>query len=182
MPHLKFSGTHFVRHNRFASLWQPLLVLGVSLILVVRLLLQVSHYAVNIFFSDQWDLYNATLFEKHSLWEMFRWQHGPHRLGLGALLSKLAESHFRWNSRTEAFLATAIITVAALCALYLKTRLWGSLTIFDIAIPVIFFTPTQYESLWVTPDFAHGPLPLFLVVLYCLALTCARALTRYALV
>jgi hypothetical protein len=137
---------------------------------------------VNIFFSDQWDFNNATLFQKHSLWEMFRWQHGPHRLGLGALLSKLAEPHFRWNSRAEAFLATAIITVAALCALYLKTRLCGSLNTFDIAIPVIFFTPTQYESLWVTPDFAHGPLPLLLMLLYCLALTCERAVTRYVLV
>jgi hypothetical protein len=137
---------------------------------------------VNIFFSDQWDFYSATLFEKHSLWQMFRWQHGPHRMGLGTLLSKLLEPHFQWSSRGEAFVATTIVTLAALCALYLKIRVWGPLSFADIAIPLIFFTPAQYESLWVTTDFAHGPLPLLLLVLYCLALTLEGTVTRYVLV
>jgi hypothetical protein len=159
-----------------------LIVMGAFLILAGRLFWQVSHYAVNIFFSDQWDFYNATLFEKHTLGQMFRWQHGPHRLGLGALLSVVLEPYFHWNSRAEAFLATTIIVVAALFALYLKTRLYGALSILDTAIPIIFFTPAQYESLWVTPDFAHGPLPLLLIVLYVLALSCARTNLRYALV
>jgi hypothetical protein len=163
-------------------LWQSLFVTSLSVILAVRLFLQVSHFAVNLFFSDQWDFNNATLFEKHSVWEAFRWQHGPHRLGLGALLSKFLEPYFHWNSRGEAFLASTLVTIAAIFALYLKTRVWGPLSLSDIAIPVIFFTPAQYESLWVTPDFAHGPLPLLLIVLYCLALTCRRATTRYVLV
>ncbi len=67
-------------------------------------------------------------------------------------------------------------------AFSLKIRLWGSLSFADIAIPLIFFTPAQYESLWVTTDFAHGPLPLLLLVLYCLALTFEGAGTRYVLV
>ena len=154
---------------------------GAFLFLAVRLFRQVSRYAVNIFYSDQWDFNDATLFQKHSLWEMFRWQHGPHRQGVGALLSKLVEPHFQWNSRVEAFLATGIVVIAALCALYLKTRLWGPLSFSDIAIPLIFFTPAQYENLWVTPNFSHGPLPLLLAVLYGLALTCERAVTRYGL-
>ena len=137
---------------------------------------------MNIFFSDQWFVDQGTLFQKHSLWEMFRWQYGPHRQGLGALLSYFLEPHFRWNSRGEAFLATAIVTAAALCAFYLKMRLWGPVRLFDIAIPLIFFTPAQFESLWVIPNFAHGPLPLLLMVLYCVALTCERAVTRYLLV
>ena len=183
MRHLNSTNTGQANGGeRPASLWPPLFVIGVSAILALRLFRQVSHYAVNIFFADQWDFDNSTLFERHSLWEIFRWQHGPHRLGLGQLLAKLAEPQFRWNSRGEAFLATAIVTLAALCALYLKTRVWGPLSFFDVAIPLIFFTPAQFESLWVTPDFAHGPLPLLLVVLYCLALSCERDVSRYALV
>ena len=163
-----------------SGFWRPVFVFSVSLFLAVRLFRQVSRYAVNIFFSDQWDFNDATLFQKHTLWEMFRWQHGPHRQGLGALFSRLVEPHFHWNSRVEAFLATAIIVVAALCALHLKTRLWGPLSFLDIAIPLIFFTPAQYENLWITPNFAHGPLPLVLVIVYCIALTCRRAVTRYS--
>lgn len=175
------STTQIARNEKERGLWQPLFVIAIFLVLAVRLFRQVSRYAVNIFYWDQWIFNNATLFERHSLWEMFRWQHGPHRLGLGALLSNLLEPHFRWNARSEAFLATAIVFVAALLALYLKTTLYGALSLSDIAIPIIFLTPAQYESLE-TPDFAHGPLPLLLLVLYCLALTCERAATRYVLV
>jgi len=52
----------------------------------------------------------------------------------------------------------------------------------DIAIPLIFFTPAQFESLWITPNLAHGPLPLLLIVLYCLAWTCELPAVRYTLV
>ena len=179
---MKSSSALLGGRDKTARLCQSLFVAGVFLFLAVRLFRQVARYAVNIFYSDQWDFNDATLFQRHSLWEMFRWQHGPHRQGLGALLSKLVEPHFRWDSRVEAFLATGIVVVAALCALYLKTRLWGPLSYSDIAIPLIFFAPAQYENLWVTPNFSHGPLPLLLAVLYCLALTCERAAVRYSLV
>jgi hypothetical protein len=52
----------------------------------------------------------------------------------------------------------------------------------DVIIPIIFFTPLQYETLFGTANFAHGPLPLLLIVLYCLAWTIRRPLLRYALV
>lgn len=165
-----------------SGFWRRVFVFGVSLILAARLFRLASQYAVNIFFSDQWDFDNATLFEKHSVWEMFRWQHGPHRQGLGALVSRLLEPMFHWNSRGEAFLATAVVIAAALCAFYLKTKLWGPVSFSDVAIPLIFFTPAQFETLWVTPNLAHGPLPLLLVVLYCIALTCERTTTKYALI
>lgn len=161
---------------------QPFFVLGVCLLLAVRLFLQVSRNAVNIFFSDQWAFEDATLFQKHTLWEIFRWRHGAHRLGVGGLLSHFLEPHFQWNSRDEAFLATAIVAIAALCAVYLKTRLWGPICLFDLVIPAIFLTPAQYESLWVTPEYSHGPLPLLLLVLYCLDLTCEREAARYTLI
>jgi hypothetical protein len=165
-----------------AGFWRHIFVFGVSLLLVVRLFRLVSHYAVNIFFSDQWDFDDATLFQKHTLWEMFRWQHGPHRQGLGAVISRLLEPHFGWNSRAEAFLATAIVVAAALCAFYLKTKLFGPISFWDVTIPLIFFAPAQFETLWVTPNLAHGPLPLLLVILYCLALTSERTSTRYILI
>lgn len=161
--------------------WEAPLVFGGFVLLAARLFLLVSRNAINIFYNDQWDFYDATLFQKHPLWEIFRWQYGPHRLGLGPLVSMFVEPWFRWNSRGEAFLATTIVAAAAVTALYLKTHLWGRLRWFDLAIPLIFFTPAQFESLWITPDLSHGPLPLLLIVLYCLALTCESAVARYAL-
>ena len=159
-----------------------ILLLGIVFVaLAGRLFKLISAYAVNIFYFDQWDFDDATLFQSHSLWQMFRWQHGPHRQGAGALLQWIAEPLFRWNSRTESFVVGGVIVVATLCALYLKSRLYGHLSISDAIIPIVFFTPLQYETLIGTANFAHGPLPLLLIVLYCLAWTIRRPALRYGL-
>ena len=150
--------------------------------LSARLLILISRYAVNVFFMDQWDFNEATLFEKHSLWEMFRWQNGPHRQGLGAVLSFLIEPLFHWNSRTESFLVGAIVILAAGAAFWLKRRLFGDLTFFDVSIALIVLTPLQYETLYITANLAHGPLPLLLVLSFCLAWTARSAPRRLGLV
>lgn len=159
-----------------------ILVGVIFLVLADRFFKLISAYAVNIFFSDQWDFDDATLFQSHSLWQMFSWQHGPHRQGAGALLQWIVEPLFRWNSRTESFVVGGVIVVAAICALYLKARLYGRVSASDVIIPIIFFTPLQYETLFVTTNFSHGPLPLLLIMLYCIAWTCGRPLLCYALV
>ena len=150
--------------------------------LAFRLFRLTAQYAVNIFFWDQWDFNDATLFEHHSLWQIFRFQHGPHRQGLGGVLAALVEPWFRWNSRSEAFLVTAIVVAAGLSMLYLKYRLFGSLAWTDVAIPMIVFSPSQWESIWNTVNLAHGILPVLLMVLYCLAWTWQNQRAKYALI
>jgi len=157
----------------------------VALVFVVyaaRMFLLISRYAVNIFFSDQWDFNEATLFHHHSLWQIFTWQHGPHRQGVGGLFEKLVDPMFLWNSRTESFFVGGVIVAAAIATSYLKRRLFGGLSITDVVIPALFFTSAQWETLFVTANFAHGPFPLLLVVLYCLSWTCSKNSFRYPLI
>ncbi len=143
------------------------LVLVTYLLSSARLFLLISRYSVNILAWDQWDIDEATLFQHHSLWEMFCWQNGPHRQGLGALFQKLIDPRIHWNSRYEAFAIGGIIFVAAVLALLLKIRLYGAIGYSDVLIPLLFLTPLQYETLTAAPNPAHGPLPLLLTVLYC---------------
>src|SRR5579862_5231912 len=117
-----------------------------------RLFRLISQYAVNIFFSDQWDFNDAALFQKHSLWEIFTWQHGPHRQGLGGLFAKLIEPLFQWNSRIESFVVGGVIVSAAICALCLKKRLYGRFSFWDVLIPALIFIPAQYETLLITAN------------------------------
>jgi hypothetical protein len=162
--------------------WQRLIVFAAFAALSVRLLVLISQHAVNVFFMDQWEFNDATLFQPHSLWQMFDWQHGPHRQGLGAILSYFIEPHFRWNSRSESFLIWTIVSFAALCGLWLKKRLFGSIGLFDVCIPLILLNYLEYETLFITANLAHGPLPLVLVLLYCLAWTVSRPRLRYPLI
>ena len=162
--------------------WKYAVVAASCIVLSVRLFELISNYAVNVFFSDQWDFNDAPLFQEHSLWEMFRWQHGPHRQGLGAVLAHFVEPRFGWNSRSEAFFVGILVVTATLCALWLKARLFGAISFFDVCIPLLFLNPLQFETLFMTANLAHGPLPLLLLLLYCLAWTIRRLPVRYGLV
>src|SRR5262245_2509253 len=149
--------------------WEFIVVFAAFAALSARLLVLISQYAVNVFFMHQLEVSEVTLFQMHSLWETFRWQNGPHRQGLGSVLSFLIDPLFQWNSRAESFLVGAIVILAAGSALWLKHRLFGNFTFFDVCIPLILLTPLQYETLYITANLAHGPLPLLLVILFCLA-------------
>lgn len=157
-------------------------VSGVFLVYAIRIFRLISRYAVNVFFFDQWDFDKTTLFQRHSVWQMFSAQHGPHRQGVGALFQKIVEPLFRWNSRTESFVVGGVIVVAAICALGLKRKLFGSVSVFDVVIPAILFTTAQWQTLFMSQNFAHGPFPLLLLLLYCLAWTSRRQAVRYPLV
>jgi hypothetical protein len=168
--------------SRMVKLRISLLVAIAFIICGARMFRLISRYAVNVFFADQWDFNNATLFERHSLWQMFRWQHGPHRQGVGALFEKMVDPLFGWNSRTESFVIGGVIVAAAICALWLKKRLYGKISVFDVAIPAILFTTAQWQTLFMTQNFAHGPFPLLLLLLYCLSWSSKTQGARYPLV
>jgi len=148
-----------------------LAVSTVGVLCAARLIHLVELYSVNIFFGDQWQFDEATIFQPHSLIEIFRWQHGPHRQGVGGVLSKLLEPLFHWNSRYEALGIVGIICLAAVLALWLKVRLFGGIGYFDVVIPLLFLTPIQYQVFLEIPNPSHGPLPLLLVICYCLCWT-----------
>jgi hypothetical protein len=151
-------------------------VLGARFFWIIR------KYAVNIFFMDQWDY--LTLFFNHqsSVRHLFFWEHGPHREGIGLLPDKFLYPLFHWDARVDSYLIGGAIFVAMLLALRLRYRLFGSLSYSDVAIPVIFLTMAQHETLLSTPNPAHSGFPLLLIVLYCLALLARNGLPRYALV
>lgn len=156
-----------------------LALLSASALLAARLFLIVKRYSVNVLYHDQWIFDDATIFQNHSLLEIFRWQHGPHRLGLGGVLSEVIEPSLHWNSRYEAFGVWGIICLGCVAAIWLKIRLFARLGYADIVIPLLFFTPVQYESLIGGVSPSHGPLPLLLVTLYCLAWTIKAEKSRY---
>jgi len=147
--------------------WPHLLVFVAYCVLGIRFFRLISQDAVNLLFWDPWDFDDATLFQQHSVWEMFRWQHGWHRQGLGALLQAVVEPWIRWNGRYEAFLLGAVIFGVALLALLLKVRLYGNIEYSDVLVPLLFLSPLQYETLVWSPNPSQGALPLLLTILYC---------------
>ncbi len=139
------------------------LVVGTYLLLRAQLFSLISLYAVNVLFSDQWEFDDAPLFQHHFIWEMFRWQHGQQRQGLGALSQKLIEPYITGIPAMN-FGIGAIIVIAALVALLLKMRLYGAIRYSEVVIPCLFLTPRRWESVVLTANPTHAFLPLLLIL------------------
>jgi hypothetical protein len=155
-----------------------LLALAFAL-LGLRLFRMIDRYAVNVLFWDQWDLVDAFLGDA-SAWELFRWQHGPHRQGIAFPLTRLVMEASAWNVRAEAFWIGALVVLSAALALWLRRRLFGPFTPMDVAIPLLLLSPAQYAIFLHIPNASHGAAPLLLLVTLCLACTLARRGARCA--
>lgn len=142
----------------------PFWIAVTLLLLSIRLILDIDSHAVNLLYWDHWDFYTGR-FEGHGLWSLFRWQHGPHRQGLGAWLIKLVDDSSDWNTRAQSFVAGFLFIASALLALLLKQRLVGKLSWVDCLIPLLFVKISVSDALYGTVNLAHGPLPVFLILL-----------------
>jgi len=153
-------------------------VLVFSLLLGAKLFFFIWQYSVNILFWDQWDLYSA-FFDKVPLRELFVFQHGPHRQGIGFFLTKILADLTHWNTRIESLAVGGVVFLAMLFAFQLKKHLFGSFYFSDVIIPLIFLTPAQFETFIGTPNVSHGAFPILLAMLYGLSWTYKKQPLRY---
>ena len=165
--------------NQISKIVLGTLACCLSLFVIARFFYLIDLYSVNILFYDNWDFYSV-LMSKHSLWQVFSWQYaGPCRAGLGFIFTEVIAKLSGWNIRAETFASGIIVFLAMLLALGLKKRLFKSFSWTDVAIPLMFFTPLQYEFFVNTPNLSHGPVPLLLIIIYCLCLTLPALIPRY---
>ena len=149
-------------------------------ILGYRLHRLIATYAVNLLYYDQWDLYKP-YFYNLGWWQTFAQQHGPPRLGIGALVTRYVAAWSSWSNKVEAYYIASLVVLAAIAALVLKRRVFGPLAWTDAIIPIIFLSPIQNEIYLGSLNSSHGAWPLLLIVLYCLAWTTQRAILKYPL-
>ncbi len=163
-----------------ASRWAPVAIAVVTVAFAARLLLFVNRFSVDVLFWDEWDFWEP-MFRGAGLWDAFRWQHGPERQGLGALVLAVTAALSGWSARGAAFVNGGLLVLAAAAALALVRVLRGRWAWTDVLVPVIVLTLTQYEVLTMVANPAHGPLPLLLLFLFALALQVERTRLRLSL-
>ena len=149
----------------------------VFVLLVVRLLHFTDVYAVNMIFFDEWAFFGP-LFHGGSLWEAFDYQHGPHRMGIGALISNALMQISGWNARWNSFAVaiTMILSAGIGVALSVKSgcRAWISI----LFSAVVFLNLRQYEALVGAVNLSHGALPEALLLMICLCWWIRNAIFR----
>jgi hypothetical protein len=151
--------------EKLRSVGIPIVLAGVTIGLALRLFRLVDLHAVDLLFYDQIELYEAFL-DDPSAWDLFRYQHGPHRQGFPFLGTWLLARLTDWNARADAFQVLAYVFVATALALALRRRLFGPFAWTDVAIPLLLLTPAQYGIFIHAPNASHcaGPLVLLLLM------------------
>jgi len=149
-------------------------------VLAWRQLRFIDRYAVNVLFFDQWGFYYP-LFHGQSWWETFDRRHGPHRQGIGLVLTRILANLTGWNSRGDAFAVGAAIIGAAVLALFL-IKLCGNRAGFAaaLAVPVLFFNVHQFEGFVGASNLSHGAMPIFLLMAFSVACFMGRPGWRLA--
>lgn len=98
------------------------------------------------------------------------------------MLDKFVLEATRWNSRAEALFMVGVLFAAAVVALSLKQKLFGSLDYSDVVVPCLFLTFAQMEALVGEPNPSYSAIPELLIGLYCLAWMLPKPIARYAAV
>jgi hypothetical protein len=155
-------------------------VVLLTLVLVDQRLRFTAQNIANVFFSDQWDIYNP-LFNGEGWWKIFSYQHGPHRQGLGFVFTAGLAHLTHWDARGDALLTVGVTGLAALLALPLARKCGARTGLALATVPVIFLTLRQFEA-WVgAANPSHGAFPLLLLVLYGFTWFIPRPLWRLGL-
>ncbi len=134
----------------------------------------------NIFFGDQWDIYNP-LFNGEGWWKIFTCQHGPHRQGVGFLFTAGLARITHWDARGDALLSVGVTGLAALLALPLARKCGARPGFALLTVPVIFLTLRQFEAWIGAANPSHGAFPVLLLLLYGFTWFIRRPLWRLGL-
>src|SRR5580698_8994371 len=98
----------------------------------------VDHYTVNMLVWDQW-WYYGNLATHGSWWSSFAFQLGPHRMGVGLIVTRILADISGWNTRWDAFAVSFTLIGAAALAWKLALRCGVPAGASLVAIPLIFF-------------------------------------------
>lgn len=128
----------------------------------------VNRYAVNVLYWDQWAYYDV-LFQNRGWWSTFNFQVGPHRMGMGFVVTRILAHLSGWDSRWDAFGVSFTLILAAGLAWKLALRCGVRAGLSLIAIPLLFFNRHEYAAFSETANISHGAMPLLLIMLFCLA-------------
>ena len=142
-------------------------ILCVTVMMAVRQLQFVDRYSSNVMCSDQWELY-PPIFAHASVWKLFTFQHGPHRQGVGFLITPLLARWSGCNTRWDAFAVSYTMIIACVLGIILSVRCGVHQPIALVAVPLMYLTTREYESFAAGSNISHGAMPMLLFTAMCL--------------
>jgi hypothetical protein len=141
------------------------LFIGAISACLFRLIQLIEGYTIDVPFLDQYFIYRAFI-HNPSWYELFFQQNGQHRQGIGSILQKIVLNASGWDNQAVSYLILAIIVLALMVAVLISRKLFHlPASPLDIALPLIFLTSNQYETLVSAGNVSPQALPLLLTII-----------------
>lgn len=151
-------------------------------LVALRQLHFVNTHAVNMLYSDQFDIYQP-MYEGWGWWDTFALQHGPHRQGMGLVVTRVIASLSGWDTRWDAYAVSLTMIGAAFLGLRLAAQFgMPRSSLLLIAVPLLFLNVHQYEIFAGAVNLSYGAMPMILFMAYCLSWFLANTLWRFLLI
>jgi hypothetical protein len=136
------------------------------LFLALRLVRYTAIYASNLLIKDE-GIYFAPFIKGGSPWSLIDARIGVHFQGPVNVLAGWLLEWSHWNTRTLSFALTGSFVLAAGMFLILKRKYFGTLTLADVTIPLLFLTLWQTETILFIPNLSYGmPALLFVFTIW----------------
>lgn len=152
----------------------------VSLIFIVRLILLVDQYALDLIINDQW-VYLKGIIEQKSMMEGVFAEIGPHRNGLAWFFYKPILAFTGNNNRYLAFLVVGLNLLNFLLISIYLYRLKMRLFYADCLLPLMLFPLTQYAIYLLNPNISLHQLCFLLIISFVLILGISRQILQWLL-
>jgi hypothetical protein len=141
------------------------LLMGATACCLYRLHILIKNFLVDIPFVDQYYVYKGFV-ENRSLHDLFFWQHGMHRQGIGGILQKIILDAFAWDNHAVSYFVVIILFISLAVSVFISRKLfYFPASAADVALPLIFLTTNQYETLVSGMNIAAQSLPMLLTII-----------------
>ncbi len=121
-------------------------------------------FAGTLPYMDQLELYWPFIHNPSPL-SLFLYQYGPHRQGMGYILTYAVAAVSQWNIPTEITLNALVQIGTCIALLALKRAVFHRWHITDIFIPLVVFSYRYTESFTIVPNISLAVFPIFLTFL-----------------
>ena len=163
---------------RLRTIAPLLLITALCAILYANWIVAIARFQPNVMFMDQWDFFYS-LFYGGGWWDRFIHQHGPHRQGLGLVISAWILEATSLDVRYDSVWIATVLLAATVLALRLQSKMSGPLRLRDAWIPLFFLSLGQFATVVSTPNASHSVLPLALTLLAANVWLSPRPAIRY---
>ena len=153
----------------------------IIMLLTLNWVVAIAKFQVNLPFLDQWD-FSSPMFNEKGPIDFFLLKHGPHRQGIGYVVTSWIQHLSKWDTRVDSLWIASQLLIGVLLLLRLKYKISEKLSLGDLWIPIAGLSLLQFENIILVGNGSHSVTPFLLLAITANVWICKDSIWRVPLV